>query len=325
MHTASPVKKRWLGFIILLLALLACTRSGPNAPLRPGNHSRSLEVNALDRNYILHVPAAVHDGKSLPLLIVLHGAYGSGRRMQAALGFDDYADTRGFYVAYPDSHDPPEGPLSSRWNDGRETLKEDIQVVDDVGFILAMIEVIAAAVPLDRTQIFVTSASNGGMLTYRLGCETSGIFAGIAPMIANIPAAVASSCAPPGPIAVLAINGTVDPFMPYAGGEVCPDSGAGCEKGLVLSAAESLAVFVRVNGCSSSTQTETLPILEEDGTLVQKISHIACDVAGQTWLYAIHEGGHSWPPIPPQLAISGQATSNLDATQIIVDTFFPEP
>jgi polyhydroxybutyrate depolymerase len=76
-----------------------------------------MTVDGLERTYILHVPPAASE--PLPLILVLHGTYGTGRKMQFGLGFDPHADQRGFYVAYPNptSAKPPAGTMgAARWN-----------------------------------------------------------------------------------------------------------------------------------------------------------------------------------------------------------------
>jgi poly(3-hydroxybutyrate) depolymerase len=50
-----------------------------------------------------------------------------------------------------------------------------------------MIAEIEQNVALGASRVYLIDASNGGMKTYRLGCETSSFIAGISPVIANIP------------------------------------------------------------------------------------------------------------------------------------------
>ncbi|MCS6883467.1 MAG: hypothetical protein RMK84_14755 [Oscillochloridaceae bacterium] len=98
------------------LALTTLVTAAPGAALWPGNHTLALRVDGRDRSAILHVPPQARAGQPLPLLVVLHGGYGSGRTMQLALGFDRYADARGFRVVYPNAFN------GMRWNDGRGAL-----------------------------------------------------------------------------------------------------------------------------------------------------------------------------------------------------------
>lgn len=323
--------RRMLYYLLTLIMVLcsgcALRQAEPRSDVElstysAGDYHETITVDALERSYILHVPPVVHEGEALPLIIVLHGTYGTGRKMQLGLGFDPYADSRGFYVAYPDAYQKPGERETARWNDGRGTLESSLAGIDDVKFIVAMVDAIAADVPLDKRRIFVTGASNGGMMTYRLGCETSAIFAGIAPVIGNIPEPIFASCNPHTALHVLAINGDADPFVPFVGGEVCSDTPSMlCEGGWVKSQAESLGVFAAANGCEIVPQSVTLPVQVEDGTTIEAQTYANCASGAHVKAYIVHNGGHTWPPRESQLDAGGQATGNLEATPLIVDFF----
>lgn len=313
------MKKIWV-FSLLVLLLAACVRA-QSERLSPGDHDLSLEVDGLTRSFILHVPPSVEAGQPLPLLLVLHGGGGTGRKMQRLLGFDAYADQRGFYVAHPDACDLSDGLRGGHWNDGRGT--EMTSGVDDVKFLLEMIAEIGRRVPLDERRLYVTGASNGGMMTYRLGCETEGVFAGIAPVIANIPEPIFASCNPSAPLDFLAINGSADPLVPLEGGEVCEELRSGCAGGQVVSQAESVAKFAAANRCGPAPQSVTLPVEVEDGTFVEQQTYVNCANGAQVTAYIVHNGGHTWPPNPGQLPLTGASSQNMDATRVIVEFFFP--
>ncbi len=312
--------KKGPSLLTFVFLLAACVRPQSDS-LRPGNHDLSLEVDGLTRTFILHVPPPARQGQPLPLLIVLHGGGGTGRKMQRFLGFDDYADERGFYVAYPDSYRPSGEGGNSHWNDGRGT--ESTSGIDDVKFLLEMIAEIGRRVPLDASRVYATGASNGGMMTYRLGCETEGVFAGIAPVIANIPEPIFASCQPAAPLDFLAVNGSADPLIPLEGGGVCEDIRVGCAGGQVVSQAESVGRFASTNGCDPQPQTVTLPVEVEDGTFVEQQTYVNCAGGARVVAYIVHNGGYTWPPRPGQLPAAGAQSRNLDATRLIVEFFFP--
>src|SRR5258706_3882458 len=68
----------------------------------------------LHRQYTVHVPAKYFEAeKPAPLLIILHGAGGTGQGIESWSGFDGLSDKEGFLVAYPDA-------INSAWNDGRD-------------------------------------------------------------------------------------------------------------------------------------------------------------------------------------------------------------
>lgn len=308
-------------FLLALVSLLsACVRPNREAGK---NIDFSIDVDGRTRTWILHIPPAVENNEPLPLLVVLHGTYGTGGKMQRGLGFDAYADQRGFYVAYPDAYQTPGERDTTRWNDGRGTLQSSLQEIDDVRFIVEMIAEIEQNVALDASRVYVTGASNGGMMAYRLGCETSGVFAGIAPVIANIPEPIFDACTPQESVAFLSINGSDDPFIPIAGGEVCENVRFGCEGGWVVSQVQSVAKFVESNGCEPDPLIEILPVLEQDGTSVELQTFSTCQSETRLLAYIVQGGGHTWPPLPSQIQASGPRTKNLDATRVIVDFFFP--
>lgn len=312
--------KKVLPWLLVACLLAACVRPQSES-LRPGNHDISLEVDGLNRAFILHVPPAARQGGPLPLLIVLHGGGGTGQKMQRFLGFDSYADERGFYVAYPDSYQPPGEPGTFHWNDGRGT--EKTSGIDDVKFLVEMIAEIGRRVPLEASRVYATGASNGGMMTYRLGCETENVFAGIAPVIANIPEPIFESCNPSVPLNFLAVNGSADPLIPLEGGSVCEGIRVGCAGGWVASQPESVGLFAVANGCDPAPQSVTLPVEVEDGTFAEQQIYANCAGGAQVVAYIVHNGGHTWPPRPGQLPAAGAQSRNLDVTRLIVEFFFP--
>lgn len=310
-------------FIVAAIFLSGCARLRADG-LRPGNYDLAMEVQGLTRTFILHVPPAARDRQPLPLLIVLHGGGGTGRKMHQFLGFDGYADERSFYVAYPDAYRRPGERGASHWNDGRGTEESSLQGIDDVRFLVELIPEIGRHVPLDIHRVYVTGASNGGMMSYRLGCETEEVFAGIAPVIANMPQPIFETCDPSAPLQFLAINGSADPLVPLGGGQVCEGIRIGCAGGRVMSQVQSVGLFAAANGCDPVPLSVVLPVQVEDGTFVEQLTYMNCVRGARVMAYIVHNGGHTWPPRPAQLPAAGAQTQNLDATRVIVDYFFPE-
>lgn len=283
---------------------------------------REITVDGRSRQYILHVPGQRAPAAPLPLVIVLHGTYGTGEKMQEQLGFDAHADARGFLVAYPDAFRKSRlRARTTRWNDGRGTLESSALGIDDVRFIQAMIEDIARRAPLDRQRIYATGGSNGGIMTYRLGCELPGTFAALAPVIANLAASLKDRCRPEPGLSVLTINGDADPAVPLHGGTVCRTiSRQLCEGGEVISRQESVGRFAAANGCAPDPFSERLSARVNDGTTVEMLSYGGCRGGAEVVSYVVHGMGHAWPPRAPESGRKLGATSgNLDATAVIVD------
>jgi polyhydroxybutyrate depolymerase len=304
-----------VGLALLVLPAFA----QPARERSPASMAHSISVEGRERSYRLHVPRG--GGTSRPLLIVLHGTFGTGQKMERGLGFDPQADRHGFVVAYPDAFTPSGAGQSLRWNDGRGTLPSSKQGIDDVRFLAALIDDVARRTGIDRTAVFLTGASNGGIMAYRAACEAPELFAGVAPVIGNIAAPMLPACRPTRPVSLLAINGVADRFVPYAGGTVC----AGvpkrlCEGGQVASAAQSVAMFARAAGCAATPTRTRRPVTVQDGTDVEDVRHSNCATGTEVSLIAIHGGGHSWPPRPSQMGArrAGASSANLNATDEVV-------
>lgn len=234
----------------------------------------TLQVGTRDRTYEQFVPS---DTPNLPLVIALHGRLGTGKQMEKFSQFDRVAAREQFVVAYPDG-------IDRGWNDGRAEVTTH---ADDVAFIAALIDELADEHQIDRSRVYVTGASNGGMMTYRIGCELADRVAAIAPVIGNLPATL--PCAPAAPLSVLAINGTDDPLVPYNGGEVARD------RGVVLSAAQSTQFFAHAAGCGAAQPTVEEPdVTTDDGTRTY-VTVYDCPPHVDVALITLAGAGHTWP------------------------------
>ena len=288
------------------------TLSGQQQTYQHGDWRESITVDGRERTYLLHIPTKFDPDQRRSLVVVLHGTFGTGDKVEGQTGFSELADKEGFIVVYPDA--------LANWNDGRGTSDAAKKGVDDISFIKNLVFELQRKLPVDESRIYAAGVSSGGIMTYRLGCETS-LFAAIAPVIANIAESIANTCNPV-PTALIAINGVEDPFVPFNGGECCKTPRGGGEGGKVISNQKSLEIFAQSNVCSLSPKKEMLPVLVEDGTSVEKKTYASCKDEKDIIAYAIHGGGHAWPPNPPQAPrMTGASSQNIDATQVIWEFF----
>jgi polyhydroxybutyrate depolymerase len=278
--------------------------------------SGTIVSGGIERQYDLHVPPSRSDVQA-PLVLVLHGGGGQDDAVgmiRDLTRFDALADTEQFVVAYPKAVD-------NYWNDGRgvRRYRSHAQNVDDVGFITALADRLAAEARVDRRRVYVTGASNGAMMAYRVACERPDRFAGIAAVAGNLPARL--SCSPGRPIPVLVMNGTDDRLMPWNGGEVR----FGPQRlGEVLSAEDTVARWVALNGCDRAPATDPIPDrAPRDGTRVTRQTYSRCSADTEVELYRVEGGGHTWPGGPQQTAqrIVGRTSRDIDATDVIWNFF----
>jgi len=58
---------------MLVLGLLALLLMADSAPLRPGDHTRAVQVDGQERQYLVHVPAKYAPETPMPVVLALHG------------------------------------------------------------------------------------------------------------------------------------------------------------------------------------------------------------------------------------------------------------
>src|SRR6187200_2649693 len=193
----------------LVTVLLSCAAySGGRAFALPaGDAPGELMFGGLPRTYQVYVPAGVDHPAGL--VVNLHGAGMTGTEQAALTNYNGVADQYGFVVAYPDG-------IDFSWADGRGASVPDRQGVDDVGFLVALVDRLSRDYGIPPGRVFATGMSAGGFMATRLACDRADVFSAVAPVAATLGSGVA--CNPSRPVSMLAFSGTADPVVPFAGG-----------------------------------------------------------------------------------------------------------
>jgi polyhydroxybutyrate depolymerase len=292
-------------------------QDGVRAGQQPRNSQGSITVDGLARTYWLHLPPARTSVGPLPLVLAFHGAGGQGPSMAGLTGFNALADQHGFVVAYPDG-------IDRHWNDGRPGNRPGPGAqYDDVAFVRALIDHLAATLPIDRARVYATGMSNGAIFSQRLACDLPDQIAAIGAVTGSLAEALEPACTPSRPVPVLMIMGEADPFVPWNGGVV-----KGLGYGPVLSVPDTIAHWVAHNGCDATpTITQEPDRAPNDGTTVRRESYTNCHTGADVTLYAVVNGGHTWPGGVQYLPEStiGKTSRDIDATTIIWDFFAAHP
>jgi polyhydroxybutyrate depolymerase len=310
------MKKRHPNFASLV-ALFTCAAAfvGCNSP-DPGTEKSSITVDGRERTFVFHVPESAPAEGSRMVVISLHGRLGTGVQQEDLTGFSTLADKRGFVAIYPDG-------IDKSWADGRGTSEAEMQGVDDVAFISALIDHAIEKLGGDPKKVFINGHSNGSVMTNRLACELSAKIAGIGHNAGPIAEKVSMTCSPSRSLSVIGFHGTADEFMPYAGGEVVKGSG-----GKVLSAKDARAFWASKAGCAMETKTTALPdTATDDGTTVELEESTACKDGAEIQLHTITNGGHTWPGSTDDLGetLVGKLSRDIIASEIMIDFYEKHP
>lgn len=214
----------------------------PSAVLPPGDTSHTVQVGAVSRTYVLHVPAA-YDGKNpVPLVVDFHGIGGTGSSELASSPYPARLDPEGVIMAFPDGL---KGPAGTGWNVGPCCVGD----VDDVTFargLVAQIETIAC-VAVDR--VYAVGVLTGGGMAHVVACRAADVFAAAAPAAFDLLAENVNDCVPQRPITVISFRGTADSRVPYDGG---PSSLVPGMPITFLGAQGTFEAWAKIDGCGAT-------------------------------------------------------------------------
>lgn len=324
-----------VGAAVALLGAGGCGSSGgdddaacsPARAAAPGTVATTLRSGGRDRTYSLTVPESYDGETAAPLVVNLHGFGGTGDQQDQSTDMRPRAGARGYVVVAPDG-----GPLSVQpgapgaedagqydgipfWNvfaDGAITFGgddgEDLPVesdaigADDVAFIDALLDEVAAELCIDEDRVYATGMSNGAGMASALGCALDHRLAAIAP-VAGVN--LSASCPGEGAIPVLAIHGDADDAIHFEGNYLL-----GFELGNP-SVPDRMAQWAERNGCDPDAE------LAAAGTGVARYRWNGCEAT--TELRVVSRWGHSWP------AVDGDPAGPFDATEVVLDFFDAHP
>ena len=279
-------------FLVMLVAA-ACAGTTPEAP-SPAGEARILEHQGVERHYYLHNAEAAAAAPA-PLVVSLHGYRGPEQALaerndlsQIAWGpLVRVADREGFVVAYPHA-------WLGKWSqfEGLEnTTLEDGRTVDDVGFIVRLIEHLVAEGLVDPARVYLTGFSDGAIMSYKLLCTAGAPFAAAAPAGGSMYQRHRDTCAATVPIPLLVIAGTNDRSLPYDGW-IFPT-------GRELSIPETMEHFRLLHGCTGQKSDLLYDRYGDDGSRVLEVVWTGCGIDSAVKLLRVEGGGHNAPSFEP--------------------------
>jgi polyhydroxybutyrate depolymerase len=221
------------------------------------------------RQYKVHVPPSYNCRVPTPLLFCIHGLQqngvmfcvnGSSGKTAGAKGFVDKSNEAGFLLVIPTG-------AGNAWNGAGCCGNANL---DDVALFKALVTEVAKHANVDLNRVYATGLSNGGYMSYRLGCEAADVFAAVAPGAGGLSG---QACRPSRPIPVLAIHGDADGIVAYSG------------------QAPSIASVAMGNGCSATSMPATVPASGGD---TECITRTGCPSGVEVTSCTVKGGGHVW-------------------------------
>lgn len=271
-----------------------------NAP-PPGDSMQTITVGGMQRSYIRHIPPGYDGTTPVPLVFVLHGMGGNAKGMEQLTGMSAKADAEKFIVVYPQAVGNP-----TVWNTGFSSISNN--GADDVAFIRALANKLEHDLKIDTRRIYCCGFSSGAIMTYLLGAEMSHRFAaiGVAAGFVGVKqpdGSIKEDPIPALPVSVIAFHGKKDQTIFYNGGGSLVDC---------LSVADSIAFWVKADGCASPGQA----VPTQDANLSIE-DYDKCKDRSEVTLYTFANGTHEWPKL--------QNNDHFSATDAMWEFFVHHP
>lgn len=275
-----------LSILLFACALVAKTQTTVNGSMVHGG---------LTRTYSFYVPASYVPGQAVPLVLNLHGTSSDGATQAQNRDLRPIADTANFIVVHPDGT-----MLAGQrfWNYGNVLGS----TVNDVGFLVALIDTIAANYTINPDRVYSVGMSNGGFMSYYLACQTDR-FAAIGSVTGSMGTTMYNNCNPARPTPVIHIHGTDDQINPYAGNST--------SKGIE----EVVLFWAMQNGCDTVPDITLIPDTDPtDGATAERYLYSGGTNGHTVEHFKVTGGGHTWPGGITTSGIAGNTCMDFSAS-----------
>lgn len=202
---SRAARRTWTAVVATVLVISGCSGEGsqdgssPSAvsvPLTTGLHT--FTSGGDERSYYLDLPEGWEpEDSDLPLVLALHGTGGTHAKwlddtynLSEAVGKDAI-------MVYPEAL--PSAAGTHQW-----VIERDLPYVED------LLDLLAEGLPHDKDKVLVTGQSSGAGMSHEIGCQLGDRVRAIAP---NAGVLTATECT--GAVAVIQVQGTSDPVVPF--------------------------------------------------------------------------------------------------------------
>lgn len=232
-----------------------------------------------DRPAVVYAPSDYDPSKAWPLVILLHGYSANGFVQNIYLGLSGRTTQDGFILVVPDGTKDAQGNLF--WNATDYCCDFYGVGVDDVSYVLSLIDEASAGYSIDAKRVYLVGHSNGGFMSYRMACEAPDRITALV-SIAGATFKSESKCEGTGAVSVLQVHGTEDETIAFGGGLVYPG------------AEETVGRWVTKDGCDpSGIAGDPLDIDDQVGGAETQVTRWqGCDAGTSVELWAMQGSTH---------------------------------
>tara|TARA_B100001029_G_scaffold129106_1_gene108123 strand:+ start:2371 stop:3369 length:999 start_codon:yes stop_codon:yes gene_type:complete len=236
------------------------------------------EYDGLERCWKLLIPESIDEDKAVPLVIDIHGYTQDMDKHSNLTGFAEIAQEEGFIVAYPNGY-------NNSWNAGDICCGDAHQVeLDDLGFLLGLVDHLIETQPIDQDRIYVSGWSNGCGMTQMLAVKASDLFAAVGCMSFYLITTPSENYSP---VPFMEVHGLLDDLIVYGNAGalyVFDQDDRWAEEG----ALQNLEDWRKMNNCTGITPEMITIDVDYD---IRGYSNCENDV--EVRLMTLNYGGHN--------------------------------
>ena len=236
----------------------------------------------LNRKYILYKPK--NFSENAPLVMILHGYTSNNNNILTYSKMNTIADQNGFMVCYPQGLITPLTG-QTHWNANLQ-----MSDVNDIEFLSDLASTVQQQFKTSKDNVFVAGMSNGGFMSYTLGCEKSDIFKAVASITGTMSGYDWQNCSPAYKIPILQMSGTNDTTVPWDGTMNTALGWGGAPHIL-----DVMEFWSDLNACTQDEIIDFPDIDKSDYSTVSLTKKKGGSYNNEVWFYKVEGGGHDWP------------------------------
>lgn len=242
----------------------------------------TMNHEGLEREYILYKPKNFSENG--PLVMMLHGYSSNNNNLLSYSKMNAIADQNGFMICYP------QGAITYLTNQSHWNANLQMSDINDIDFLSDLVIEIQKQFKVSKENVFVAGMSNGGFMSYTLGCERSDIFKAVASVTGTMSGYDWENCSPEYKIPVMQISGTIDRTVPWDGTMNTAFGWGGAPHIL-----EVMEFWSDLNACTKDELINFPDIDKSDNSTVSLTKKKGGSYNNEVWFYKIEGGGHDWP------------------------------
>ena len=242
----------------------------------------TMNHEGLEREYILYKPKNFSENG--PLVMMLHGYSSNNNNLLSYSKMNAIADQNGFMICYP------QGAITYLTNQSHWNANLQMSDINDIDFLSDLVIEIQKQYKVSKENVFVAGMSNGGFMSYTLGCERSDIFKAVASVTGTMSGYDWENCSPEYKIPVMQISGTIDRTVPWDGTMNTAFGWGGAPHIL-----EVMEFWSDLNACTKDELINFPDIDKSDNSTVSLTKKKGGSYNNEVWFYKIEGGGHDWP------------------------------